>query len=151
MDEGSVALALLVTPSEQNEKANGVVRVNPDLAGFFSITGETQFGDENLVTNPTSGAVPDTWIDGNYDFFNGQAAQDIEYERLSNLPSTEPGVRKHAYKDEEISSLYKAMKVIREHFAKLEGKAPEKYLDECETKITSDGKVLIKQERPWLD
>ncbi len=152
MDEASVAMSLAVIPSEQDEKANGVVRVNPDLAGFFSVTGETQYG-ENLVTNPEGGAAPDTWIDGNYDVFgSGEPRQDIEYERLTNLPvpATDPS-RKHAFKDEEISSTYKAMKVIRNHFAKIEGKVPEQYVDECELKITSEGKVLIKQERPWVE
>ncbi len=149
MDETSVAMALAVMPSEQNELANGVVRVNPDLAGFFSVTGETQFG-ENLVTNPEAGATPDTWVDGNYDISGAELGQDIEYERLSNQKSTDPK-RPHAYTDAEISSVYKAMHVIRDHFAKLEGKVPEQYQDECETKITADGKVLFKQERPWVE
>jgi hypothetical protein len=149
LDEGSVAMAVLVMPNEEAEKANGVVRVNNDLAGFFSITGETQFG-ENLVTNPEQGATPDTWIDGNYDVLNGQVNQDIEYERVSNQKSPDPN-RPHAYTDGEISVVYKAMKVIRDHFAKLEGKDPNSYNDECETKILADGTVQFKQERPWVE
>jgi hypothetical protein len=150
MDERSVAMSVLVMPGEQDEKANGVVRVNPDLAGFFSITGETQRG-ENLVTNPAAGATPDTWIDGNYDVLDGGVMkEDIEYERESNLKSSDAS-RKHALTDDEIHSVYRTMKTVRDHFARLEGKAPEKYVDECEIKITPRGEVLFKQERPWVE
>jgi hypothetical protein len=149
MDEGSVSMAVLVMPNEDGEKANGVLRVNVDLGGFFSITGETQFG-ENLVTNPEAGATPDTWIDGNYDILDGTPKQDIEYERVSNLISSDPS-RPHAFIDAEIHVAYSAMSKIRDHFAALEGKAPEAYIDECETKVLADGSVQFKQERPWVE
>jgi hypothetical protein len=149
LDEASVAMAVLVMPNEDGEKANGVVRVNRDLAGFFSVTGETQLG-ENLVTNPEAGATPDTWIDGDYDVLDGQVNQDIEYERVSNQISNDPA-RPHCYTDPEISVVYKAMKVVRAHFAALEGKAREDYVDECETKVLKDGTVQLKQERPWVE
>lgn len=149
LDEGSVTMAALVTPNEDDELANGVLRVNRDLAGFFSITGETQYG-ENLVTNPEAGAVPDTFIDGNYDVLNGQALQDIEYERESNLKPSQPG-RKHAFRDDEIHVAYEAMHVLRDHFAVLDGTKPEDYIDECEVKVTEKGEVLFKQERPWVE
>jgi Pyruvate phosphate dikinase, AMP/ATP-binding domain len=149
VDEGSVTMAVLVMPNEDDEKANGVVRVNDDLAGFFSVTGETQFG-ENLVTNPKAGAIPDTWIDGNYDVLEGEVRQDIEYERVSNLTSTDP-TRPHAFTDAEIMATYDAMQIIRDHFAALEGKDASDYLDECEVKVLRDGEVQFKQERPWVE
>lgn len=149
LDEGSVTMAILVTPNEDDEVANAVVRVNTDLAGFFSITGEAQFG-ENLVTNPQAGAAPDTWIDGNYDVLNGVVRQDIEYERTSNLTSRDAS-RVHAFTDREINVVYDAMNVIRDHFAALDGKRPEEYIDECEVKVTDKGQVLFKQERPWVE
>jgi hypothetical protein len=149
LDEGSVTMGVLVMPNEDDEKANGVLRVNRDLAGFFSITGETQYG-ENLVANPEAGATPDTWIDGNYDVLNGQVLQDIEYERVSNLTSTDPS-RPHAFTDAEIHVAYDAMRVIRDHFGGLEGKDPQDYLDECEVKVLDDGLVQFKQERPWVE
>jgi hypothetical protein len=149
LDEGSVTMAVLVMPNEDGEKANGVLRVNADLAGFFSITGETQFG-ENLVTNPEAGASPDTWIDGDYDVLEGEVRQDISYERFSNLEPVDPA-RPHAFTDAEINVAYDAMRVIRRHFAGLEGHDPREYLDECEVKVVADGSVQFKQERPWLD
>lgn len=149
LDIGSVTMAVLVTPNEDNELANGVVRVNRDLAGFFSVTGETQFG-ENLVTNPEAGATPDTWIDGNYDVLDGVERQDISYERESNRHPGDPK-RPHAFTDNEIRAVYEAMRKLRPHFAELDGRAPEDYLDECEVKITAAGRVLIKQERRWVD
>ncbi len=149
--EDQLAMAVLVMPNEEKEKANGVLRVNEDLAGFFSITGETQFG-ENLVTNPEGGASPDTWIDGNYDILNGEVRQDIEYERLSNLvPDNPDPTREHALTDAEIHAAYKAMQVINTHFAKLEGKPAKTYQDECEIKITSAAKLQFKQERAWVE
>lgn len=149
LDIGSVTMAVLVAPNEDDELANGVVRVNRDLAGFFSITGETQFG-ENLVTNPEAGATPDTWIDGNYDVLEGVERQDISYERVSNLQTSDPA-RAHSFTDNEIRAVYEAMRKIRPHFAGLDGRAAEEYLDECEVKITAAGRVLIKQERRWVD
>jgi hypothetical protein len=149
LDEGSVTMGVLVMSNEDDEKANGVLRVNDDLAGFFSVTGETQYG-ENLVTNPEAGATPDTWIDGNYDVLNDQVLQDIEYERVSNLTSADPS-RPHAFTDAEIHVAYDAMRVIRDHFAGLEGKDPQDYLDECEVKVLHDGSVQFKQERPWVE
>jgi len=149
LDEGSVTMAVLVMPNEDGEKANGVLRVNQDLAGFFSITGETQYGEE-LVTNPTNGATPDTWIDGNYDVLDGVERQDIEYERTSSLLPIDPA-RPHAMTDAEIHVAYKAMRVVRAHFAGLEGRAPEDYVDECEIKVLADGTVQLKQERPWVE
>jgi transposase len=149
LDEDSVTMAVLVMPNEDDELANGVLRVNADLAGFFSITGETQFG-ENLVTNPEAGATPDTWVDGNYDVLDGVVRQDIEYERFSNLVPLDPA-RPRAFTDPEIMAAYDAMRVVRSHFARLEGLRPESYLDECEVKILATGAVQLKQERPWLD
>jgi hypothetical protein len=149
LDEGSVTMGVLVMPNEDDEKANGVLRVNDDLAGFFSITGETQYG-ENLVTNPEAGATPDTWIDGNYDVLNGQVLQDIEYERVSNRTPIDPS-RVHAFTDAEINVAYDAIQVIRDHFAGLEDKDPQDYLNECEVKVLKDGSVQFKQERPWVE
>ena len=107
LDEGSVTMAVLVMPNEDDELANGVLRVNRDLAGFFSITGETQYG-ENLVTNPEAGASPDTWIDGNYDVLDGVVRQSIEYERFSNLTPADPA-RVHSFLDAEINAAYDAI------------------------------------------
>lgn len=41
-----------------------------------------------------------------------------------------------------------AVRVIRDHFAGLEGKDPQDYLDECEVKVLDDGSVQFQQERP---
>jgi hypothetical protein len=41
--------------------------------------------------------------------------------------------------------------VIRDHFAGLEDKDPQDYLNECEVKVLKDGSVQFKQERPWVE
>jgi hypothetical protein len=149
LDEESMAMALAITPNEDDEIANGVVRVNKDLAGFFSITADAQYG-EQLVTNPEGGAIPDTFVAGNYDVLDGKVVVDIGYERESNLKPTD-SKRKHAFTDKEILAVYDTMKLLRDHFAGLQGIDPADYQNECEIKVTEKGQVLFKQERPWVD
>jgi len=66
-------------------------------------------------------------------------------------PVTADPSRPHAFTDAEIHVAYDAMQVIRDHFAALEGKEPQNYLDECEVKVLDDGSVQFKQERPWVE
>ena len=121
LDEGSVTMAVLVMPNEDDELANGVLRVNRDLAGFFSVTGETQYG-ENLVTNPEAGASP-----GHLDrrglrrARRGGAASTSSTSGSATSPRpTRPGCTR--------SSTPRSMppttrcEVIRAHFARLEGR-----------------------------
>ncbi|MBK7860562.1 MAG: hypothetical protein IPJ65_18575 [Archangiaceae bacterium] len=145
IDPHTVAMAELVMPNDDDEIANGVVRWGGAIPGWDTITVNAQVG-ESLVTNPEGGAVPDSIVMGNYGF-NGEA--EIQYEQTSNqkLP---PG-RKHVLTDGELNALFKAMKVVQTHFAKLYGKENDpNFSIECEFKIQKDGTLLIKQARPWV-
>ena len=53
--------------------------------------------------------------------------------------------------DAQSKTLFKAMKVIQEHFAKVYGREGDPNFNiECEFKILENGKLLIKQARPWV-
>ncbi len=141
----SVDMAELVMPATDNEVANGVVRWGGAIPGWDTMTVNAQVG-ENLVTNPEDGATPDALVVGNYGF-NGEP--EIQYEARTNQAL--PAGRKAVLTDGEVKALFKSMKVIQDHFKKLYGKENDpNFSIECEFKITSDGKLLIKQARPWV-
>ncbi|MBL8952903.1 MAG: hypothetical protein JNK82_19145 [Myxococcaceae bacterium] len=145
VDSHTVDMAELVMPNSDDEIANGVVRWGGAIPGWDTITVNAQVG-ESLVTNPEGGATPDSIVMGNYGF-NGEA--EIQYEQQTNqkLP---PG-RKHVLTDGELKALFKAMKVVQTHFKKLYGKENDPTFSiECEFKIEKDGRLLIKQARPWV-
>lgn len=142
----SVDMAELVMPNSDDEIANGVVRWGGAIPGWDTITVNAQVG-ESLVTNPEGGATPDSIVMGNYGF-NGET--EIQYEQLSNQKL--PAGRKHVLTDGELKALFKAMKVVQEHFKKLYGKENDPTFSiECEFKIEKDGSLLIKQARPWVN
>lgn len=145
VDPKSVNMAELVMPNEDGEVANGVVRWGGAIPGWDTMTLNAQVG-ENLVTNPQAGATPDSIVVGNYGF-NGEA--EIQYEQRTNQPL--PPGRTAVLKDGEIRALFRAMKVIQSEFKKLYHKENDpNFAIECEFKITSDGKLSIKQARPWV-
>lgn len=142
----SVTMAELLMPATKDEVANGVVRWGGPIPGWDAITVNAQVRDE-LVTNPENGATPDAITVANYGF-NGEL--EIEYEARTNQ-RLEPG-RSSALTDGELRALFKAMKVIQGHFAKLYGKENDPTFSiECEFKITKNGDLLIKQARPWVN
>jgi len=145
VDPHTVDMAELVMPNSDGEIANGVVRWGGAIPGWDTMTVNAQVG-ESLVTNPEGGATPDSIVMGNYGF-NGEA--EIQYEQTSN--QTLPPGRKHVLTDGELKALFKAMKVVQEHFKKLYGKENDPTFSiECEFKIEKDGRLLIKQARPWV-
>ena len=131
----SVAMAELVMPNTSGELANGVVRWGSGPKGWDSMVLNAQTGDD-LVTNPKAGSTPDVIRVGNYGF---HFEPEIIYDQKSNQPLL-PG-RAAVLTDPE----------IRAHFAQLYGKQNDPTFSiECEFKIQADGKLLIKQARPWV-
>ena len=145
IDPHSVNMAELAMPNEDNEIANGVVRWGGAIPGWDTMSVNAQVG-ENLVTNPGAGSVPDSLVVGNYGF-NGEA--EIQYEQRSNQEL--PKGRTSVLTDGEVRALFRSMKTIQAEFKKLYGKENDpNFAIECEFKITSDGKLSIKQARPWV-
>lgn len=102
--------------------------------------------DRRDLTNPEGGATPDALVVGNYGF-NGEA--EIQYEQRTNQAL--PAGRKSVLSDGQVKALFKSMKVIQDHFAKLYGREGDPTFNiECEFKITKSGELLIKQARPWV-
>lgn len=145
IDPHSVAMGQLVMPNSEDEIANGVVRWGGGIGGGWdSMTVNAQVG-ENLVTNPTGGATPDNILVANYGL-QGQTV--VQYLTKTNQPLV--GGRTHALTDPEVAALFRAMKVVEGHFKTLYG-TRDGFNIECEFKITKDGKLLIKQARPWVE
>lgn len=141
----SVDMAELIAPNSEGEIANGVVRWGGAIPGWDTITINAQVR-EKLVTNPEGGEFPDAIVVGNYGF---SGEPEIQYEAHTNQELVQG--RTSVLTDGEIRSLFKAMKVIQGHFAKLYGKENDpNFSIECEFKITAEGKLLIKQARPWV-
>ena len=142
----TVTMAELLMPATKDEVANGVVSWGGPIPGWDAITVNAQVRDE-LVTNPENGATPDAITVANYGF---RGELEIQYEARTNQ-QLEPG-RSSALTDGELRALFKAMKVVQQHFAKLYGKENDPTFSiECEFKITKAGELLIKQARPWVN
>jgi len=146
VDPHTVAMSALLMPATEEEKSNGVVRWGGAIPGWDTITVNAQVG-ENLVTNPDGSSTPDQFVVGNYGF-NGEA--EVQYTATTNQPL--PRGQDHVMTDAQSKTLFKAMKVIQEHFAKVYGREGDPNFNiECEFKILENGKLLIKQARPWVD
>jgi hypothetical protein len=59
-------------------------------------------------------------------------------------------VRPHAFTDAEIMVAYDAMRVVRRHLARSEGRDPRDYLDECEVKGSPTARSSSRRGLPRL-
>ena len=142
IDHLTTAMGVLVHPNFGDELANGVA-VTDDVVyqtiGNYYLN--TQVG-EDLVTNPEEQSVPeeillDWWVSDNY-----------RVVKTSNRTTDNNRILTDAYLRE--LSGYLAM--IHNKFDQLYSPASPKpdFAMEIEFKITSDGKLSIKQARPWV-
>ena len=141
IDHVATAMAVLVHPNFSNELANGVA-VTDDVVyqtiGNYYLN--TQVG-EDLVTNPEDQSVPeeillDWWDSSNY-----------RVVKTSNRTVDNERILTDAY----LSELSRYLGMIHNKFSQLYGPAgrTKNFAMEIEFKITSDGKLSIKQARPW--
>ena len=141
IDHFATAMGVLVHPNFGNELANGVA-VSDDVVyqtiGNYYLN--TQVG-EDLVTNPEAQSVPEEilldWWDSN------------NYRVVTTSNRTPSGAR--ILKDEYLRELSLYLGTIHNKFSRLYASAlPTKtFAMEIEFKITSEGKLSIKQARPW--
>ena len=142
IDHFATAMAVLVHPNFADELANGVA-VSDDVVyqtiGNYYLN--TQVG-EDLVTNPEEQSIPeeilmDWWDSSNY-----------RVVKISNRTIDNKRILTDAYLRE--LSGYLAM--IHNKFGQLYAPASQRadFAMEIEFKITSDGKLSIKQARPWV-
>jgi hypothetical protein len=141
IDHLTTAMGVLIHPNFDDEEANGVA-VTSDILyqteGTYYVN--TQVG-EDLVTNPEEESVPEELL---LDWFD---VREVKVMRRSNRTS-----RDRILEPEHLEQLRKSLGIIHNRFAKLYGHTYEArdFAMEVEFKITREGKLSIKQARPWV-
>ena len=141
IDHFKTAMAVLVHPNFADEVANGVA-VTDDVVyqtiGNYYLN--TQVG-EDLVTNPEEQSIPEEilldWWDSN------------NYRVVTTSNRTTDG--KRILTDTYLRELNRYLGMIHNKFSQLYGPVgrTKDFAMEIEFKITSEGKLSIKQARPW--
>ena len=138
IDHLQAAMGVLVHPSYQDERVNGVaVSFDPiyDSGDLYYVN--SQVG-EDLVTNPEADSVPEELLIG-----SGRRYRVVN---TSNLVPPGKLLMTHTH----LGPLHLRLEVIHGEFKKLYAPAAdEPFAMEIEFKITSDNILAIKQARPW--
>ena len=141
IDHFATAMGVLIHPNYENESANGVA-VSDDVVyqteGNFYFN--TQIG-EDLVTNPEEMAIPEEILLDWWDYTNYRIVQ------TSNRTEN-----KRILTDKNLSQLTYYLGAIHNKFNKLYSSTimNKDFAIEIEYKIMDDGKIIIKQARPWV-
>jgi hypothetical protein len=142
VDHLSTAIGVLVLPSFQDEKSNGVA-VTDDI--LYQTRGNyylnTQVG-EDLVTNPEAQSIPEEILLGWYE------GDGFEVRQRSNRVKDGEQILQR----DQLDLLRKCLTKIHGKFAKLYqvDRDASGFAMEVEYKITSGGELRIKQARPWV-
>ncbi len=146
IDHLATAMGVLVHPNYQDEQVNGVAVTqniyDPNWPGSYV---NVQLG-EDLVTNPNEASIPEEFLVA---YLAGEDPYEIQYIRWSNqIP-----LGQHLMTRSQIYELADQMAVIQEHFVGLYGRRSDDvdFAMEIEFKITAQGRLAIKQARPWVD
>ena len=142
VDHFTAAMGVLVHPNYKGEIANGVAVTDDILYGTSgNYYVNTQVG-EDLVTNPDAASIPEELLLGWYEEDGHRLVQS------SNRSKS----KRSLLSDRQLGQLRKSLTQIHGKFAKLYGRSldDEKFAMEIEFKITKDGKLAIKQARPWV-
>lgn len=141
IDHFVTAMGVLVHPHFENEMANGVA-VSDDVVyqtvGNYYLN--TQVG-EDLVTNPEGQSIPEEILMDWWDSNNYRIVQ------TSNRATDNKRILTDAY----LRELSRYLAAIHNKFSQLYGPAAQMadFAMEIEFKITSEGKIAVKQARPW--
>ena len=144
VDHFKTAMGVLMHPNFKDEKANGVA-VTDDI--LYQTNGNhyinVQVG-EDLVTNPKDQSVPEEILLDWY--FPDQGEMQI-MQRSNRVEAGETILNAT-----QLQQLNKCLNRIHSRFAKLYGKErnSEDFAMEIEFKITKQGRLSIKQARPWV-
>jgi hypothetical protein len=146
VDHFQTAMGVLVHPNYDDEMANGVaVTKNIYDAEWRGYYVNVQVG-EDLVTNPEAFSIPDEFLVADLE---GAERYEIQYIRHSNLVPA--GV--NILTKEQIFELADIMALIQRRFRTLYHIRPTDldFAMDIEFKITADGRLNIKQARPWVE
>ena len=139
IDHKATAMGVLLHNNFKDEQANGVAVTDDVLyesKGNYYLN--TQIG-EDLVTNPDAESSPEETLLGWY------KRDGFEIVRKSTA-STKP-----LLKESDLDAMRKHLGRIHADFAKLYKKDKNgQFAMEIEFKITKEGKLVIKQARPWV-
>ena len=146
IDHMAAAMGVLVHPNYADERANGVA-VTEDIVYQTGGAGRprmyyvnTQVG-EDLVTNPEGESIPEELL------LSTRGARDDRFIRSSNR-AADGGV---ILNDEHRNELRNYLRTVHGKFRDLyQVAANERFAMEIEFKITSDGRLAVKQARPWV-
>ena len=142
IDHFVAAMGILVHPNYADERANGVgVTTNifdPNWEGHYI---NVQVG-ENLVTNPDADSIPEEYLIARL----AGTTDEIQYTHFSNqVPEGETVLTRAQALD-----LKAKMNTLHNHFrTKYSPSNPNTWGMEIEFKITAEGRLAIKQARPW--
>lgn len=146
IDHMAAAMGVLVHPNYSGERANGVA-VTEDIVYQTGGDGRprmyyvnTQVG-EDLVTNPEGESIPEELL------LSTRAPRDDRFIRSSNRTADGAAI----LNDEHRNELRAYLRTVQGRFRDLyEVSADERFAMEIEFKITSDGRLAVKQARPWV-
>ena len=139
IDHLAAAMGVLVHPSYQDEKVNGVAVSFDLIAGRFDYYYVNSQAGEDLVTNPDALSVPEEVLLDIY----GSAIL------LGASNQVAPGQR--LMSDDQLLLLHDHLFAIHHRFENLyKPESGEPFAMEIEFKITSDNILAIKQARPWV-
>ncbi|MCE2402552.1 hypothetical protein J4G08_16915 [Candidatus Poribacteria bacterium] len=141
IDHFTTTMGVLVHPNFKSESANGVA-VTDDVVyqteGNYYLN--TQVG-ENLVTNPEEQSVPEEIL---LDWWDSSIYRVVSTSSLTTDS-------KRILTDKYLRELNLYLGTVHNKFSQLYGAAaqPKDFAIEIEFKVTQDGKISIKQARPW--
>ena len=146
IDHMAAAMGVLVHPNYAGEHANGVA-VTEDIVYQTGGAGRprmyyvnAQVG-EDLVTNPEGESIPEELL------LSTRGPRDDRFIRSSNRTADGDVI----LNDEHRNELRTYLRTVQSRFRDLyEVSANERFAMEIEFKITSDGRLAVKQARPWV-
>ena len=139
-------MGVLVHPNYSGEQANGVAVSDdivyqtggPGRARSFYVN--TQVG-EDLVTNPGMESIPEELL------LSPRSSAGDRFVRGSNRVDSGQTVLRHDHRDD----MRRYLDTIHKHFRALYGASlRDQFAIEIEFKVTAEGRLAIKQARPWV-
>lgn len=147
IDHFGTAMGVLVHQNFKQEQANGVaVTKNPYDPEWDGSYINVQVG-EGLVTNPSPNATPDEILLMKTAITPDGSKEKLETIFIRHSSLTEKG--KQVLSPNQIELLFEKLSIIQAHFVKVYGKA--KLAMDVEFKIDKEGRLVIKQARPWVE
>jgi hypothetical protein len=144
IDHFAAAMGVLLHPSYGDEKVNGVAVTDDVVYQTGTNLGRRYYVNalpgEQMVTNPKAGSVPEELL-----LHPSRSGQDTVVRTSSGAGGG--SLLTDAQVDELRACLNTIHRAFRKHYGR---KVRDRFAMEVEFKITTDGKLAIKQARPWV-